>query len=109
MVRRAVCLQRQGLDVLREPGRAPQAQQHDVLVVRGRVVAGVWHGPGHRTLFLEALSLMNVVLPQVDLEIPGEGETSGETPDGAVAGGGSSVNHPPCFPPSSWNNPGDCP
>lgn len=74
MVGRAVSFQGQGLDVFRESGWACQAQQHDVLVVSGGIVARMGHSPDNRTLLLETLPLLKVVLPQVDLEIPGKEE-----------------------------------
>lgn len=81
VVCRAVRLQRQGLDAIGERGRAPQAQQHDVLVVGGCIVAGVGHGPDDGVLFLEALSFVNVVLPQVDPEIRFFAVGRGEDPE----------------------------
>lgn len=64
----------------------------------GRVVARVDHGLDNRALLLETLSFVNVVLPQVDLKIPGREEKGGgltfspwaaaETPDGVAVGSG---------------------
>lgn len=46
----------------------------------GSVEARVDHGLDNRALLLETLSLVNVVLPQVDLEIPGKEEEGGVSP-----------------------------
>lgn len=40
----------------------------------GSVVAGVRHSPDNRALLLETLPLLEIVLPQVDLKIPGKEE-----------------------------------
>lgn len=69
-------LQGERLDAFREFGRSSQAQQHDVLVVSGSIVARVGHSPDNRALLLETLPLLKVVLPQVDLKIPEKEEGS---------------------------------
>lgn len=74
MVGRAVFLQGEGLDAFRESGRSSQAQQHDVLVMGGGIVARVDYSPDNRALLLETLPLLKVVLPQVNLKIPGKEE-----------------------------------
>ena len=64
----------------------------------GGIVARVGHGPDDRALLLEKLPLLKVVLPQVDLQIPGKGKggvspgglwTAAETPgSGTTVGDG---------------------
>lgn len=88
-----------------------QAQQHDVLVMGGGIVARVDHGPDNRTLLLETLPLLKVVLPQIDLKIPGK-EKDRISPGvlglhlrlqrglwWEVGVGGSLVYHEPLWPP----------
>lgn len=75
MVGPAVFLQGEGLDAFRESGGPSQAQQHDVLVMSGSIVARVDHSPDNRALLLETLPLLKVVLPQVNLKIPGKEES----------------------------------
>lgn len=74
MVGPTVFLHGEGLDAFREFGWSSQAQQHDVLVMSGSIVARVGHSPDNRALLLETLPLLKVVLPQVNLKIPGKEE-----------------------------------
>lgn len=67
----AVFLQGQCVDPFRDVGRLCQAQQHDVLVVGGRIEARVDHSLGHRNA-LCTLRTPTVVLSQADMELPGE-------------------------------------